>query len=48
MPKPHSRAELDQACLGRRRGCFGANPELRGSSPNQPGIADRLGRGDQQ
>ena len=48
MPKPHPRAELDQARLGRRRRRFGANPELRGNSPHQCLIADRLGRGDQQ
>ncbi len=48
MPKTNPRAELDQARLGRRRRRFGANPELRGSSPHQCLIADRLGRGDQQ
>src|SRR6185503_20569225 len=48
MPKPYSRAELDQARISRRRRRLGANPELRGNSPHQCLIADRLGRGDQQ
>src|SRR4051794_16652682 len=48
MPKSNPRAELDKAGLGRRCRRFGANPELRGSSPHQCLIADRLGRGDQQ
>ena len=48
MPKPYSRAELDQARLDRGRRRFGANPEVRGNSPHQCLIADRLGRRDQQ
>ena len=48
MPKPHPRAELDQARLGRRRCRFGADPETRRGPPHQRGIADRLRRRDQQ
>ena len=48
MPKPHPRAELDQARLDRGRRRFGADPQPRRGPPHQRRIADRLGRGDQQ
>ena len=48
MPKPHTHAELDQARLDRGRRRFGADPQPRGGPPHHRGIADRLGRGDQQ
>ena len=48
MAKPHPRAELDQARLGRRRRRFGADPQPRRGHPHQRGIAERLGRRDKQ
>jgi hypothetical protein len=48
MLKPHPSAELDQARLDRRRRRFGADSQTRRSPPHHRGIADRLGRCDQQ
>ncbi|MGC1805123.1 MAG: hypothetical protein WA752_14120, partial [Mycobacterium sp.] len=48
MAKPHPRAELDQARLGRRRRRFGADTQLRRGHAHQRGIAERLGRRDKQ
>jgi len=48
MTKPDLRAELDQTSLNRGHRRFGPDREALGCSPHEHGVADRIGRRDQQ